>query len=429
MSVPDPQSLPPVTSRLLASVADELAMVAEEIGDAGLAGRLEHASALLAWVRGRLDVDEDASAELAREVTRLSAGADGSGLLRKSIHRLLDSMRPADTRVAEPSAGSPAAGDKPVSPVDVTTYLRARRPGSTDEAHEVRAILGGFSKRTLLVAATLDGVRQEIVLRQVPAGRRARSLAPEFEVVRAVYAAGLPVPEPMWIEPEDNALGGAFFVTRRAPGSNVGDVWGARGVSKDVCLEVASIYARLHQLDVEGVPMPVSPRSTPEELHEMISWQESTLAKRRIEIEPVLAALLAWLRAHVPAAPARRSLIHGDAAFSNLLIEDGTVTAVLDWEAAHIGDPAEELAYLRPSVEPVLPWEEFIGHYVAAADWAPDPEVMRFFEVWSHVWRHIGCLWLAQNYDASRRYASAIAAYVHGPRFLAEGVTAAFGPP
>jgi len=101
---------------------------------------------------------------------------------------------------------------------------------------------------------------------------------------------------------------------------------------------------------------------------------------------------------------------------------------VLDWEAAHLGNPAEELAYLRPSIEPVLPWEDFLQRYTAAGGTAPDPAAMRFFDVWSHVWRHIGCLWLAQNYDATGRYASAVAAYVHGPRFLAQAVTTAFGP-
>jgi aminoglycoside phosphotransferase (APT) family kinase protein len=359
----------------------------------------------------------------------LTAALDGTPeaelALGRAAHRLLDAAHgpagPAD-------APDGAAAEEPVpSPADVTAYLRARRPGSADEAHRVRAITGGFSKRTLLVTATLDGEQQQVVLRQVPAGRKARGLLLEFEVVRAAHAAGMPVPEPMWIEPEDNRLGGAFFVTRRAPGANIGDVWGADGVSKELCGQVAELYARLHNLDATDVPMPFSPRSTPEELREMIAYQERTLVKRGIEISPALAALFAWLRAHIPAPPPRASLLHGDAAFSNLLIDGGKVSAVLDWEAAHLGHPAEELAYLRPSVEPVLPWSDFLDRYVAAGGTTPDPEAMRFFEVWSHVWRHTGCLWLAQNFDATGRYASAVAGYVHGPRFLAAGITAAFG--
>ncbi|MFF2847638.1 phosphotransferase family protein [Streptomyces sp. NPDC058001] len=429
MSVPAPQSPAPVTSRLLGSVAEELAALAATVGDTGVAARLERATVLLDWVRGRLDADEETVAGMAREVTRLTHSVDeeGTAPLSAAVHRLLAADR--TTRSGQSDATDQPPSDQPLTPAEVTGYLRTLRPGSGDEAHDVRAILGGYSKRTLLVSATIDGILQDIVLRQIPAGRRARALQPEFEVVKAVHGAGLPVPEPLWIEPDDNALGGAFFVTRRAPGRNVGDVWGAGTVSKDVCLEVASIYARLHRLDPAGITTPVSPRGTSAELHEMIDWQEATLAKRGIVVEPVLAALLSWLRAHVPEASPRRSLLHGDAAFSNLLIQDDQVTAVLDWEAAHIGNPAEELAYLRPSVEPVLPWEDFLDRYTASGGAAPAPPAMRFFEVWAHVWRHIGCLWLAQNYDVSGRYASAVAAYAHGPRFLSQAVTAAFGTP
>jgi aminoglycoside phosphotransferase (APT) family kinase protein len=143
-------------------------------------------------------------------------------------------------------------------------------------------------------------------------------------------------------------------------------------------------------------------------------------------VEPVLGALLDWLEEHIPVQSPRRSLIHGDAAFSNLLVDGDRITAVLDWEAAHVGDAADELSYLKPSIEPVMPWSDFLDRYVTAGGLEPAPESMKFFEVWSHVWRHIGCLWLAQNFEQTGRYASAVAAYVHGPRFLAEGVKAAF---
>jgi hypothetical protein len=53
---------------------------------------------------------------------------------------------------------------------------------------------------------------------------------------------------------------------------------------------------------------------------------------------------------------------------------------------------------------------------------------MRFFTVWSHVWRHIGCLWLAQNFATTGRHASAVAGYALGPRFLRSAVESAFGP-
>jgi aminoglycoside phosphotransferase (APT) family kinase protein len=424
VTTPPAHGAPPLTSRLLASVAEELRSVAKGVGDPELTGRVRRAMSLLDWTRAHLDSDPATEQALADAVSRLAAAGADIDVVADAIHRLLRAMQPADQRKLESS--STVIGDKPITAADVTGYFQAARPGSDDVAHEVRVITGGFSKRTVLVTTTLDGIRRDIVLRQVPAGRKATSLQPEYRVVQAVHAAGLPAPEPLWIEPNDNMLGGAFFVTARASGHNVGDVWGTDQASKELCLEIASVYARLHQIDITGLSTPVSPRGTPAELHEMIGWQENTLAKRGITPDPVLQAVLDWLRGHIPDAPARRALIHGDAAFSNLLVEDGAITAVLDWEAAHVGDPAEELAYLRPSIEPTLPWDDFVDHYMASGGTAPDPDAMRFFDVWAHTWRHIGCLWLAQNYEVTGRYASAVAAYVHGPRFLAQAATAAF---
>lgn len=391
--MPEQPSLP-ILTRVLAAVAGELGELAETAAGAELAARLGHARELLRSIRDRLTTDTEA-------VETDTSSAEGE---------------------SEPVEREPTVGE-------VTAYLRARDPGSVDEALEVRPLVGGFSKRTILVTCLLGGTKQEVVLRQVPAGRKSRSLRPEFDVVRAVHEAGLPAPEPLWLEPEPNALGGPFFATLRSAGQNIGDVWGAAGATKEICAELAQLYARLHQLDVGELETPVSPRSSPADLTKMLDWQESTLRGRGLAIEPVLAALLAWLRENIPAAPPKASLIHGDAAFSNILIESGHVSAILDWEVAHLGDPAEELAYLRPSIEPLLSWPDFLDQYEQAGGRRPEPMALRFFEVWSHVWRHIGCLWLSQNFETTGRYASAVAAYVHGPRFLRQAVEAAFGTP
>ncbi|MDH6291276.1 aminoglycoside phosphotransferase (APT) family kinase protein [Rhodococcus opacus] len=417
-----------VLAALAASIADELVEVGRLTTDPGLSARLNNSGQLLRWVRSQLTMDRaevaDAEARL-RDAPSVRNEPDPSR--GAAIRRLLDARKGPTFDAGESAAAIQAATPpKPPTAEEVTAYLQHRRPDLEDRAHAVRTLVGGFSKVTLLVDCTLNGIDQEIVLRQIPRGRKASSLSPEFDVLTFVHGHGLPAPRPLWIETAENELGGAFFATERAPGANIGDVWGQEGASRELCLEMADLYASLHQLPTAGVNAPISPRSTPSELGSMITWQKDTLDKRGIEIEPVLEALLLWLESHIPAEPPRKALIHGDAAFSNLLVQDSHVSAVLDWEAAHVGDPAAELAYLKPSVEPVMPWNEFVERYVAAGGIAPAPDAMKFFEVWSHVWRHIGCLWLAQNFEQTGRYASAVAAYVHGPRFLDEGVKAAF---
>ena len=60
------------------------------------------------------------------------------------------------------------------------------------------------------------------------------------------------------------------------------------------------------------------------------------------------------------------TLVHGDMLSHNLLAADGRITAVLDWESVHAGDPAQDLAYCRHAVKQVVPWAEFMDIYLAS---------------------------------------------------------------
>jgi aminoglycoside phosphotransferase (APT) family kinase protein len=406
--------------QVLSSVAGELERVAADIADIELAARVRRAGALTQWAQAELAPTSDDTAPWQRVADLVDEGADSDqiGAAIRRAQRASLTHAPAD--VAEASnVAIPTAEE-------ITEYLRTVRHVVDASVHSVRALTGGFSKRTLLVEMTTGGVREEFVIRQIQAGRKSSQLAPEFSVLAAVHAAGIPTPEPLWLEAEASLLGGPFFAMRRVHGQLVGDVWGGDFASKEICLDVARLYARLHRLDATDWETPVSPRFTEQQLREMIDWQETTLEKRGISPEPVLKALLRWLRTNVPTPAEAPSLIHGDAAFSNLLVEDGRVTAVLDWEAAHIGNAAEELAYLRSSVEPILPWNDFLAAYAEAGGTKPDEGALQFYTVWAHTWRYIGCLWLRQAHTRTGLYEHAVAAYVNGPRFLQEAVDAAF---
>jgi aminoglycoside phosphotransferase (APT) family kinase protein len=63
------------------------------------------------------------------------------------------------------------------------------------------------------------------------------------------------------------------------------------------------------------------------------------------EIRPALELGVRWLRAHRPAARPPRT-VHGDFRLGNLLVDGHGLRAVLDWELAHVGDPAEDIGWL-----------------------------------------------------------------------------------
>ena len=51
-----------------------------------------------------------------------------------------------------------------------------------------------------------------------------------------------------------------------------------------------------------------------------------------------------WLKSHNPVAP-RVAIVHGDYRTGNFLEQGGRITAILDWELVHLGDPHEDLAW------------------------------------------------------------------------------------
>ena len=62
--------------------------------------------------------------------------------------------------------------------------------------------------------------------------------------------------------------------------------------------------------------------------------------------QPVFELALSWLDRRKPAPIAEPVLVHGDYRTGNYLADESGVTAILDWEGAHLGDPVEDLGWL-----------------------------------------------------------------------------------
>jgi aminoglycoside phosphotransferase (APT) family kinase protein len=122
---------------------------------------------------------------------------------------------------------------------------------------------------------------------------------------------------------------------------------------------------------------------------------ESELRRVQLEPEPELELIMHWLRAHAPRNDVT-TVVHGDFKAGNvLLVGDlqgdvgaAVVSAVLDWETVHLGDPREDLGWVTNPLrarEHRVPgvWEpaDLIARWSSRTGLAADPEAVHWWSV------------------------------------------------
>ena len=163
----------------------------------------------------------------------------------------------------------------------------------------------------------------------------------EATVYAALRHTDLPVPALHAVSPDGRAL-----LLDRATGVEdlkaVGDA-DRRAATADYgrCL------ARLHALDVDALDLGDLAVPADKAVHaELDLWQSIHESRSGDAATPGVSLAIDWLRGTVPAAAEGTALCHGDAGPGNFLHDGGRVTAMLDWEFAHVGDPHDDLAWV-----------------------------------------------------------------------------------
>jgi aminoglycoside phosphotransferase (APT) family kinase protein len=213
-------------------------------------------------------------------------------------------------------------------------------------------IPGGASKEAWLVDAIVPGGRLELMVRRAGGGviyDETLSLKSEHQVLQAAYGAGVPAPRTYGYIA--GLAGREAFVMERVKGEGVGrrivrapELQDARAA---LPLQMAEALAAIHGIKRQDVPqLPFHG-----EAHEALPTRVINNMERRLdaigEPHPAIELGLAWLRrnAEAVALDGPEILVHGDFRIGNLLVDERGLTAVLDWEFAHWGDPAEDLAW------------------------------------------------------------------------------------
>jgi len=271
-----------------------------------------------------------------------------------------------------------------------------------DRVTDVSQLSGGWSRHSFIANAELDSgeTRRYIVRAEAPGGVLDTDIAAEYALYHALDGEDdIATPSVYHFDPtRENAFGNRFMVMQLMSGKAANafrrpdlewleaDWNGERGIARDMVENLA----RLHTFPVDRIPAGTVPELG--FLDVVDRWQEVYEEKHLVR-DPVTEEAFEWLRSRVP-EDAQTGVVHGDYRVGNALVDDGRVTAVLDWELAYIGDVRFDLGYLAlerlagKHLRPVTPLlngfadaDWFFDEYARLTGRSVDRDVVRTFSV------------------------------------------------
>lgn len=174
-----------------------------------------------------------------------------------------------------------------------------------------------------------------------------------------------------------------------------------------VMLDFMAIIAKMHRIDISTLNLP-------QYVIPLDPLQHSLLELEAVEergmfpvsacaINPLAAFGKRWLINHAPRSVPATVLLQGDTGPANFLYEKGRVTALVDWEWGHYGDPMEDLGniwtrdFCYPSSNHNL--APYFEHYAKVSGFELDFEKIFYYRVHQLVRSVIGLVYLTDHLD------------------------------
>ena len=236
---------------------------------------------------------------------------------------------------------------------------------------------------------------RRLILRRDPPGAPGKGMALEARLLETAARGGVPVPRLLAAGDDPGVLGSSFMIVDFVEGETI-----PRRILREdafrparplLARQCGQILARLHQLDpasVAGLP-DEDPLRTFRDMFDSLG-----------SAHPAFELGFRWLEERRP-EPGPPAIVHGDFRHGNLIVGPEGVRAVLDWELAHQGDPAEDLGWLcvkawRFGVD--LPvggfgnYDDLLEGYVDAGGRPVAKETLRWWEVFGTLRWGIMCI-------------------------------------
>ncbi|WP_433802847.1 phosphotransferase [Actinomycetospora sp. CA-084318] len=262
----------------------------------------------------------------------------------------------------------------------------------------LRRLTAGASRETWSFDA--DG-RALVLRRDPPEVPRPVEVRREAECFRAAARAGVPIPRLVTTGDGTDAVGSPYLIMERLAGETLpprllrDERYAA--AREHLARDLGRTLARLHAIPPAEVP---SLEPVPDPVARLRADQDAYEARPALEVA---------FRRLAQRSPSGRpfGVVHGDFRNGNLLIGEDGLRAVLDWELAHLGDPREDLGWLclrtwrfgaAEEVGGFGSRDELLDGYAEVAGERPDPEAVRWWELYACVHWAVICRWQAERH-------------------------------
>jgi aminoglycoside phosphotransferase (APT) family kinase protein len=190
----------------------------------------------------------------------------------------------------------------------------------------------------------------DYVLRRKPFGPllpSAHAVDREYRLMSALHPLAFPVPEPLALCSDPEVIGAIFYVMEMAKGRAYAD--GALPEfepesRKRIYEQLVDTLAVLHVIDPASAGLGDFGKTGNYFERQVRRWTRQ-YRDSETDFIPEMERLIAFLPDSLP-EQSGISIVHGDYRIDNVLFDgDGSLTAVLDWELATLGDPLADFSY------------------------------------------------------------------------------------
>ena len=234
-----------------------------------------------------------------------------------------------------------------INETTVTAWLAERVPVLVPPVR-FTLIAGGHSNLTYRCE---DADGNAYVLRRPPLGHvleSAHDMSREHRIIDALKGSPVPVPANFGLCQDKSVNGADFYLMEFVDGLVLNDSEvGASVPLSDrgrISEHVIEILSNLHAINPDEVGLGELGRKEAYLERQIKRWTKQWEASKTHEI-PAMEESCRMLTERMP-AQIGSTIVHGDFRLGNMIVREGQVQAILDWELCTLGDPLADVGYI-----------------------------------------------------------------------------------